>query len=50
MTVKTDSEEAWELFRERPEQFDVVITDQIMPILTGIDLVRKVVDGCVVSA
>jgi len=37
----TKSSEALELFRNRPDQFDLVITDMTMPGMTGIDLSRK---------
>ena len=33
--------EALDIFREDPEQFDVLITDQIMPGLTGLELTRE---------
>jgi PAS domain S-box-containing protein len=36
----TSSEEALEAFCEAPEHFDLVITDQTMPHLTGADLAR----------
>ena len=36
----TNSEEALATFRAAPERFDLVITDQTMPHLTGADLVR----------
>lgn len=35
MTAKTSSMEALELFRSQPDNFDLVITDQTMPELTG---------------
>ncbi len=35
VTAKTDSVEALELFRTQPDFFDLVITDQTMPRLTG---------------
>lgn len=37
----TCSVEALELFRESPEKFDLVITDQVMPYMTGLELSRK---------
>jgi PAS domain S-box-containing protein len=40
VTVVTDSGEAFSIFREAPDTFDVVITDQTMPGLTGIQLAR----------
>lgn len=39
--VRTDSLEALELFRENPERFDLVITDQTMPMMTGEHLARE---------
>jgi CheY-like chemotaxis protein len=41
VTVRTDSLTAFETFRNQPDQFDVVITDQTMPGMTGTDLARK---------
>jgi two-component system cell cycle sensor histidine kinase/response regulator CckA len=38
---KTSSLEALELFRARPERFDLVITDMTMPNMTGIELARE---------
>jgi len=35
VTTRTSSIEALEIFRARPEQFDVVITDMTMPNMTG---------------
>jgi CheY-like chemotaxis protein len=39
--VYTSSVEALETFRMAPWQFDVVITDQTMPVMTGERLVRE---------
>jgi len=36
--VRTDAEEALATFRNDPSRFDLVITDQIMPRLTGVQL------------
>ncbi len=41
VTVKKSSLEALEAFRNQPDSFDLVITDQTMPGLTGIDLARR---------
>lgn len=41
VTAYTSSLEALRAFRENPQQFDVVITDQTMPILTGATLVEE---------
>ncbi len=37
VTSRTSSVEALEVFRAAPGRFDVVITDQTMPNLTGLD-------------
>ncbi|MCP4690054.1 MAG: response regulator [Desulfobacterales bacterium] len=42
VVARTSSVEALELFKARPEKFDVVITDMTMPIMTGEDLAREV--------
>jgi CheY-like chemotaxis protein len=41
VTSSTSSLEALELFRQNPQQFDLVITDYTMPHLTGADLSRQ---------
>ncbi len=41
VTVCQDSMNALELFQEDPMQFDLVVTDQTMPGLTGLDLAQK---------
>jgi PAS domain S-box-containing protein len=41
VTVAFSGFEAWELFRAGPDQFDLVITDQTMPDITGIALAEK---------
>lgn len=38
VTTRTSSIEALELFRVKPDEFDIVITDQTMPNMTGADL------------
>ncbi|MFB3925138.1 MAG: PAS domain S-box protein [Syntrophales bacterium] len=42
VTPKTASMEALEVFRRDPGGFDMVITDQTMPVLTGVDLAREI--------
>ncbi len=43
VTVKTSSLEALELFSARPEDFDLIISDQTMPHLTGVQLAQKII-------
>jgi len=40
VTARTSSLEALELFRARPNDFDLVITDMTMPNMTGKDLAK----------
>jgi PAS domain S-box-containing protein len=40
----TNSREALRTFRAHPDRYDVVVTDQLMPELTGIDLTRCILD------
>jgi len=40
VTGETSSQKAWKLFQTNPEAFDLVITDQTMPELTGSELAR----------
>ncbi len=40
--AKTDSSEALETFRNSPGSFDLVITDQTMPKMTGMDLAKQI--------
>lgn len=42
VTAKSDSREALTLFRERPKDFDLVITDQAMPKLYGTKLAEEI--------
>ena len=42
VTVSNDGNEALDLFRSRPDQFDLVITDMTMPWMTGDHLTREV--------
>lgn len=41
VTVRNDGFEAWELFQKKPDEFDLVITDQTMPHLTGLELAKQ---------
>ncbi len=41
VTIRTSSLEALTLFQNQPDQFDVIITDQTMPGMTGVDLARR---------
>ena len=42
VVTRTNSIEALELFKTRPDRFDLVITDMTMPNLTGIELALKI--------
>lgn len=44
VTTKTSSMEALELFRSQPDAFDIVISDQTMPELTGVQLAKKLME------
>jgi two-component system cell cycle sensor histidine kinase/response regulator CckA len=39
---KTDAIQALEIFRTQPDTFDLVITDQTMPHMTGRELVEQI--------
>jgi len=41
VTALMDSKEALTLFSQNPSQFDLVITDQTMPFMTGEDLGKE---------
>ena len=43
VTVRTSSVEALELFRSRPVDFDLVISDMTMPNMTGDELARELI-------
>ena len=42
VTVETDPSRAWELFASDPQRFDLLVTDQTMPRLTGAQLAARV--------
>lgn len=46
VTTRTSSLEALELFRARPDRFDLVITDMTMPNMTGEKLARELMRIC----
>ena len=43
VVAKTSSLDALETFQEKPDEFDLVITDQVMPNMTGTQLARKLI-------
>lgn len=42
VVAQTDSVKALELFQQQPDQFDLLITDQTMPGLDGVELITRV--------
>ncbi len=42
VTLASNGLEALTVFRENPAQFDLLITDQVMPEMKGAELIRKV--------
>lgn len=44
VTPRTSSVEALEAFKAQPDKFDMIITDQAMPNMTGVVLSRKILD------
>jgi PAS domain S-box-containing protein len=42
VTVKQSSSEAMETFKDKPDKFDLVITDQTMPEMTGLELAENI--------
>jgi len=43
VVAKADSTEALELFRAQPQEFDLVVTDQTMPGMTGDELAQEII-------
>jgi len=41
VTIFTDGREALKAFSEKSSEFDLVITDYVMPDLTGVDIAEK---------
>ena len=44
VTATADSKDALEKFRAAPNMFDIIITDQTMPDLTGVELAQKILE------
>jgi len=42
VTVKRDGKQALEEFRKHPDQYDIIITDQTMPGMTGVNLSQEI--------
>jgi CheY-like chemotaxis protein len=42
LTVKTSSQEALKVFRAKPDEFDLVVTDLTMPKMTGDVLAKEI--------
>ncbi len=45
VTYAQNGEEAWELFRMREKSFDLILTDENMPVLSGTELLRRLRDA-----
>lgn len=46
VTISNRSSEALEIFKEQSDQFDIVVTDQTMPGLTGSEMAAKMMQIC----
>ncbi len=44
VTVFHDGREAWEAFKQEPEKWNLIITDQTMPLMTGEELAVKAME------
>jgi signal transduction histidine kinase/ActR/RegA family two-component response regulator len=44
VTAKTSPKEVLDLFRSKPDEFDLIITDYTMPQMTGSDLASKILE------
>lgn len=44
VTVMTDSRRAFELFERDPDYFDLVVTDQTMPLISGTELAQEMLN------
>lgn len=44
VTVSINSVEAFKIFQDQPDNFDLVITDQTMPRMTGLEVAQKMID------
>ena len=42
VTTESDSRSALQLFLQQPDDFDLIITDLSMPVLSGVDLVAEI--------
>ncbi len=42
VAARTSSIEAFEAFRAKPDHFDLIITDNVMPNMSGVELVKKI--------
>lgn len=44
VTVMNDSPQALNHFTENPDFFDLVVTDQVMPVLTGVEMSHSILE------
>ena len=46
VTACNSSRDAWETFQRQPDRFDLVISDQTMPGMTGLELAKRILQLC----
>ncbi|GMR15899.1 MAG: hypothetical protein BMS9Abin31_0194 [Gammaproteobacteria bacterium] len=44
VTVLNEPVEALKYFREHPDEFDLIVTDQVMPGLTGVEIAKAILE------
>ena len=42
VTTAANGEQGWALFSKTPEKFDAILTDNRMPIMSGVELIKKI--------
>jgi len=44
VTIQQNAIEAFQLFRQKPDRFDLIVTDLVMPDMNGLALSKKILD------